>query len=291
MALDKTPSSSGRPGAGYTDWRAANRSPDSTLSDDDYVYNEKDAFKHHHSHPSPRGHSHDSVISHPFSPQASSLPSPNSSVSSGRRQHHRLQDIQLEHPVNILPPPRAHFDPEKVNGSPQSQRAPTHVSASNPDVTAILYDGNDKGPEDKAVQLLLYLSGPCTLFSFLITLWTLLSLFIVLLLCPLRLFSSSRPTLGARITTFLAPPLNLQLNLIYSYSSAISYSPPLLVIIHLFSPIVAMGVAVAAWTAAFFWFFSAILGDPAGQDGHNDGKDSILGVRNWWDRWLSRALR
>jgi hypothetical protein len=66
----------------------------------------------------------------------------------------------------------------------------------------------------------------------------------------------------------------------------------MLVIVHLFSPIVAIGVAIGAWTSAFFWFFSAILGDPAGQDeDHNDGKDSLLGVRRWWDKWLSRALR
>lgn len=65
----------------------------------------------------------------------------------------------------------------------------------------------------------------------------------------------------------------------------------MLVVVHLFAPIVAMGVAIAACTAAFFWFFSAILGDPAGQDGRNDGKETLLGVRNWWDRWLSRALR
>jgi hypothetical protein len=90
---------------------------------------------------------------------------------------------------------------------------------------------------------------------------------------------------------FLSPPLNLQLHLIYSHSAATEYSPAMLVVVHLFAPIVAMGVAIAACTAAFFWFFSAILGDPAGQDGHNDGKETLLGVRNWWDRWLSRALR
>jgi hypothetical protein len=116
------------------------------------------------------------------------------------------------------------------------------------------------------------------------------SLFLILPLQVLRLFTT-RPTLSSQLTTFLSPPLNLQLHLIYSHNSATDYSPPLLVIIHLLSPLVAMGVAVAAWTAAFFWFFSAILGDPAGQDGHNDGRDSIMGVRNWWEKWLCRALR
>ena len=136
----------------------------------------------------------------------------------------------------------------------------------------------------------LFLSLPCALLSFLVMLWTMVALLIALLLQPFRLFSS-RSTLPTQLTTFLAPPLNLQLHLIYSFSASTEYSAPMLVIVQLFSPFVAVGVAIAAWTAAFFWFFSAILGDPAGQDGHNDGKESILGVRNWWDRWLSRALR
>jgi hypothetical protein len=117
-----------------------------------------------------------------------------------------------------------------------------------------------------------------------------LSVLIALLLQPFRL-CTKRPSLSADLTGFLAPPLNLQLHLVYSFSASTNYSPAMLVVIHLFSPFVAVGVAIAAWTSAFFWFFSAILGDPAGQDSHNDGKDSILGVRNWWDRWLSRALR
>jgi hypothetical protein len=85
--------------------------------------------------------------------------------------------------------------------------------------------------------------------------------------------------------------LNLQLHLVYSHNSSQDYSAPMLVVIHLFSPLIAFGVAIAAWTAAGFWFFSSILGDPGGHDGHNDGKESILGVRNWWERWLSRGLR
>jgi hypothetical protein len=65
----------------------------------------------------------------------------------------------------------------------------------------------------------------------------------------------------------------------------------MLVVVNLFSPVVAFGVAIAAWTAAGFWFFSSILGDPGGHDGHNDGRETIVSVRNWWERWLSRALR
>lgn len=117
-----------------------------------------------------------------------------------------------------------------------------------------------------------------------------MALFISLALAPLK-FCSTRPSLSTQLTTFLAPALNLQLHLVYSHNSAQNYSAPMLVVIHLFSPLIAFGVAIAAWTAALFWFFSSILGDPGGHDGHNDGKESILGVRKWWERWLSRGLR
>ena len=123
-----------------------------------------------------------------------------------------------------------------------------------------------------------------------ITLWTGVALLISLLLTPLRFCTKRRP-LSIQLTTLLAPALNLQLHLVYSHNSVTEYSAPMLVVIHVFSPVVAFGVAVASWTAAAFWIFTSILGDPGGNDGHNDGKESILGVRNWWERWLSRGLR
>jgi len=135
-----------------------------------------------------------------------------------------------------------------------------------------------------------WLCGPCAFLSGAIALWTIFALLISLALAPLR-FCTKRPSFSEQITAFLAPALNLQLHLVYSHDSTTGYSAPMLVVIHLFSPIVAFGVAIAAWTAAGFWFFSLILGDPGGHDGHNDGKESIVGVRNWWERWLSRGLR
>lgn len=273
-----------------------------------YQYSEKDVFDdrtqyaprvERGSKGSSNSRAHDSVISYPRSPNpaAASPPSPVSSISSSGRKHRSQQSVRHSQDAiaAVAQPPRAYLDPEKADSSPHGSRSPTHVSASNPDATrqTIAYDPDEfdeKGPEDKPVQLLLYLSLPCALLSFLIMLWTLVALCISLLLQPFRLFST-RSTLPTQLTTFLAPPLTLQLHLVYSFSAADSYSAPMLVLIHLFSPFVAIGVAIAAWTAACFWFFSAILGDPAGQDGHNDGKESILGVRNWWDRWLSRALR
>ena len=127
-----------------------------------YPYSEK------HAAPVALDRPHDSVISsHPLSPKASSPPSPSSSISSGRKhrsiqeiqQLQQLQQLQLQqHPRHVSYPPRAHLDPEKAqdlaSAAPRSQN---RASSSNPEVTAVLYDSGEyreKGPEDKAVQLL-----------------------------------------------------------------------------------------------------------------------------------------
>ncbi|KAJ4983779.1 hypothetical protein SVAN01_10699, partial [Stagonosporopsis vannaccii] len=202
-----------------------------------------------------------------------------------------VHDAHDRHSHRVSLPPRALLDPEKAASHDAYEPRAHHRAA--PD--AVVYDKSeyhDQGPEDKAWQLLFYLSGPCALLSVAITLWTLVATLIALVLLPLR-FCTARPPLAAQLTTFLAPALNLQLHLVYSFDASESYSVPMLLLIHLFSPVIALGVAVASWTAAGFWFFSSILGDPGGHDGgrHNDGKDSILGVRNYWERWLSRGLR
>lgn len=51
-----------------------------------------------------------------------------------------------------------------------------------------------------------------------------------------------------------------------------------------------MCVLISAWTAGGFWFFSTILGDPTGKDSRNDGRESVLGVRAWWERWLLKGF-
>ncbi|KAL6710721.1 hypothetical protein ACN47E_007778 [Coniothyrium glycines] len=279
-------------------------SPYTTPDSYDFQHNEKDAYTHHYRSSRPDRHSrsshvhaHDSVIS-PFSPKDSSPPSPSSSVSSAGRKHHSIADSRNSRSGvdrhSIQRPPKAHLDPEKYGyDSSRGGRSPHRVSGSGPDAEAVVYDQGkyqEKGPEDKAWQLLFFLSGPCALLSGAITIWTVFAVLVALLLAPLG-FCSSRPCVSEQLKKFLAPALNLQLHLVYSHDSKTGYSAPMLVVIHLFSPIIALGVAIAAWTAAGFWFFSSILGDPGGHDGHNDGKESIVGVRNWWERWLCRGLR
>lgn len=103
----------------------------------------------------------------------------------------------------------------------------------------------------------------------------------------------------------MAPSLKIHFGLIFAHlldETYSSYSLPLLVLVLALAPLVSLAIAIAAWTAACFWFFTAIIGDPDGveSEGRNerllkerdgDGKTAILTVRKWWRKWLVRALR
>ncbi|OCK80095.1 hypothetical protein K432DRAFT_328874 [Lepidopterella palustris CBS 459.81] len=268
--------------------------PDTPLKHHDHAISEKTDHEKYPSTPvDATTLSRDSVISHPVSPKDSSPPSPISIASSAGGRHRQYPTVEAASQWKPSFPPRAYLDHEKFNGPPQSFMPPSYVPTSNPEIMAVLDDQTrpcDRLPEKKSLKILIYLSGPCALLSFLITLWTITSLAIVAVLQPFR-FCRSRPSFRNQLVAFLVPPLNLQLRLIYSSAYSTTYSASLMLLIHILSPVVALGVAAASWIAACFWFFSAILGDPAGQDGYNDGRATVLGVRNWWETWLSRALR
>ncbi|KAI4218078.1 MAG: hypothetical protein L6R40_008807 [Gallowayella cf. fulva] len=167
--------------------------------------------------------------------------------------------------------------------------------------------------------LQIYLSIISPFVSSAIFIYTSLIQLALILLSPLRL-CTNRKTLRQQTIHHLAPPLRLQLRLIHSslsstpssfpHQTSSSTFPPSsssseeeeawssssntaysLVLTHLLSPIVSVGVSAAAWTAAAFWFYAAIIGDPDGRGGKNDGSATVLGVRGWWEVWLARPLR
>lgn len=136
-----------------------------------YAYNEKEPYQRQHSIRTDRhskssfgrGRGHDSVISsHPFSPKASSAPSPTSSISSIGQQRNSTPEIRYSRSDieqnNIQYPQQAHLDPEKHGyGSSHDGRSPNRASAARLDSDAIVYDKgafHEKGPEEKAWQLL-----------------------------------------------------------------------------------------------------------------------------------------
>jgi hypothetical protein len=143
------------------------------------------------------------------------------------------------------------------------------------------------------------------------------------LLLPLTLL---RPRcLRANLTFLLAPALRLHLAAIHSppppspssEADAPALSPLALTTVLLLSPLVATAVALAAWTAGFFWFFACVVGNPegppdeeqrkarrsrrgrrarrGGEEGlrlhqrADDGRASVLCVRGWWKAWLASS--
>ncbi|EEQ31298.1 conserved hypothetical protein [Microsporum canis CBS 113480] len=70
-----------------------------------------------------------------------------------------------------------------------------------------------------------------------------------------------------------------------------NYSAPMLVAVHLLSPLLLPPTLLAAWICACFWIFVMIMGNPDGKEKTDDGRAAVLAVRNWWCLWLASARR
>lgn len=254
---------------------------------------------------------HDSVISTPGSPKQlySQSASSNSNTSRDARQSlvHSIpiadddEKASLSQPVPAVvrtSQPRSSrdmvLDLEKQCYSPASnsrRSGRNHLPVNGaPQDLYLPADPDEAELEDKAFRILLHLSGFACIVSFAISLWTLAAVVIAALLQPLR-FCSMRPDYREQLVKFLSPSLRLQFRLIYSAPLSSMYNTPLLFLICLLSPFVAIGIALAAWISASFWIYAAMIGDPGSGDGHNDGREAILAVRSYWESWLLRALR
>ena len=112
----------------------------------------------------------------------------------------------------------------------------------------------------------IYLSALAPLLSLITCLYALIATILGLVLSPLCLCMTANP-MKKNFQRFLSPPLSLQLSLIYSdfddeEITSSSSRPIMLVLVNVFAPVYVIGICMAAWVAAGFWFFAAILGDP-----------------------------
>ena len=71
----------------------------------------------------------------------------------------------------------------------------------------------------------------------------------------------------------------------------LEYKPFCLIMVYLAAPLLSVGVAIAAWVSACFWIFAITIGNPDGTERRDDGRATVLGVRNWWERYLLSAVR
>ncbi len=137
----------------------------------------------------------------------------------------------------------------------------------------------------------IYLSALAPLLALPIAFYTLIITTLLLLLTPIFLILKQRP-LSARYHAFLAPPRDLQLGLIFSSyetnpaASQCAESICASVFVNILAPVYAVFIAMAAWVGGIFWFYTAILGNPDGKEDRDDGREAVLTVRTWWERWL-----
>ena len=126
-----------------------------------------------------------------------------------------------------------------------------------------------------------------SLFTFVVTFGLILAL-------PTRLVHK-QSSFGDQVIRTLAPVFKHHLEMMYAssvdYAFEWNFRPFLLILIHLISPLISIGVAIAAWVTAGFWVFTSIMGNPDGTEHRDDGADAVLAVRNWWEGCLLKAIR
>jgi hypothetical protein len=125
-----------------------------------------------------------------------------------------------------------------------------------------------------------------SLFTSIYTLITLLALTLAL---PVRLLLHCR-SFAATATSLLYPPLRWQHRLIYSTypDPSDKVALPMLTLVHVTSPLISLGLALAAWVVACFWCLSAMVAET--EKGGDDGKETADLLLFWWEMWLVRSF-
>lgn len=124
--------------------------------------------------------------------------------------------------------------------------------------------------------------------------YSILAAFTILVLLPLRLCQRECSP-GISLIRMLAPVFRNHLQMIYAKSLVnvhkFEFSPIILLLVNIVSPIISLGNAIAAWIVAVFWLFAIMMGNPDGTERGDDGRATVLMLRDWWERCLLSAVR
>ncbi|KIW58157.1 hypothetical protein PV05_02704 [Exophiala xenobiotica] len=147
---------------------------------------------------------------------------------------------------------------------------------------------------DHAFWILIWLSFLDPLHCIFSALYSIFALFTIILLLPLRLCRREcSPTIT--LVRMVGPLFRNHLQMIFAksldHAHTFEFSPACLVLIHLVSPIISLGNAIAAWIVAVFWLFAIIMGNPDGTEKRDDGRATVLMLRDWWEKCLLSAVR
>lgn len=165
------------------------------------------------------------------------------------------------------------------------------------------------------------LSGPIQIYSFAACVYTCCALVFAVLVSPLRLCSLSpslrNTSFKNQLCDFLSPALHIHERLVHMRppasdrslstqwihsdpdsdepaivtGSSRDYCIPMSITVLLLSPFFSIAILLFAWTAAFFWIFTMVMGNPDGTERKDDGRTAVLGVCKWWQTWLGKARK
>ena len=69
------------------------------------------------------------------------------------------------------------------------------------------------------------------------------------------------------------------------------YAVGMSILVLTLSPFFSIAILLFAWTAAFFWVFAMVMGNPDGTERKDDGRAAVLGVCKWWHTCLGKARK
>jgi len=146
--------------------------------------------------------------------------------------------------------------------------------------------------DDHAISVLAFLSIVDPFYSAFTAFYSVLIGLIFLICSPICICNKSFST-SNNIVRALAPLLKQHLSLIHADSvnelHSFDLSPYKLVLIHAISPFLSVCVAISSWVAACFWLFALTMGNPDGTERGDDGRATVLNLRDWWEKFLLSA--
>lgn len=124
--------------------------------------------------------------------------------------------------------------------------------------------------------------------------FSIFAVFTIIILLPLRLCRREcSPSIS--LVRMVAPVFRHHLQMIFAKSldsaHTFEFSPFCLILVHIVSPLLSIGNAIAAWIVAVFWIFAIIMGNPDGTEKRDDGRATVLMLRDWWEKCLLYAIR
>ncbi|KAJ5173620.1 uncharacterized protein N7500_001551 [Penicillium coprophilum] len=230
---------------------------------------------------------------------------PAGSTSSGAYKEERAQSSWADRPSLM---PGEHSNPSIIRVRKRAI----------PDDELVTNEGHD-------ALLMLFRLTIIPFYSFGASLYTIFALFFAVFVSPFRLCSFSpylrATTFTSQVCDLLSPVLHIHERLVClqppsvedrssstqstqwirsepdsDQQSVLSEPSEVYTVIGSFfvlvlSPLFSIVILLFAWTAAFFWVFSMVLGNPDGTERKDDGRTAVLGVCKWWRTWLCKARK